>query len=95
MLFVLLLITGCASVPSSPYAPRGEAARNPIEAQRLTMEAAELLEVSPQSASNNIQKLMNAGILREATGRKRNQVFLAQDILQFIGDYEDEEASAG
>ncbi len=46
---------------------------------------AKLLRVTPAAASANIKKLVEAGVLREITGRTRNQVFLAQDILDFIG----------
>jgi len=37
-------------------------------------------------AANNVHKLENAGILQEVTGRKRNQVFVAQEILRFLYD---------
>jgi Fic family protein len=48
--------------------------------------AARMLGLSHQGAANNIHKLEEAAILRETTGRKRNQVFLADDILRFIYD---------
>lgn len=48
--------------------------------------AARILELSHQGAANNIHKLEEAGILREISGRKRNQVFLADGILRFMYD---------
>lgn len=48
--------------------------------------AARLLDLTPQGAANNVHKLENAGILQEVTGRKRNQVFVAQEILRFLYD---------
>lgn len=48
--------------------------------------AAELLGVSQQAASNNIKKLVQAGILTETTGRKKNQIFLAREIMNFMYD---------
>ncbi|MDJ0786909.1 MAG: Fic family protein [Myxococcota bacterium] len=48
--------------------------------------AADLLGVSQQAASNNIHKLVDAGILRETTGKSRGQVFLAREILAFMYD---------
>jgi len=48
--------------------------------------AAKLLEVTPQAASNNINKLVDAGILREVTGKRRGQVFLANQIMRFVYD---------
>jgi Fic family protein len=51
--------------------------------------AARVLELSHQGAANNIHKLEEAGILREITGRKRNQMFLADEILRFMYDRPD------
>ncbi len=48
--------------------------------------AAEVLEVSNQAASNNIKKLIAAGILEETTGRRKGQVFIAREILRFMQD---------
>jgi len=59
-------------------------------------EAAKLLDVSHQAAAGNIRKLVEKGILVEMTGRQRNQIFLATEILRFMYDTpvidEDEEA---
>lgn len=49
-------------------------------------EAAKVLDMSNQGAANNIHKLEERGILREATGKKRNQVFVADEILTFLYD---------
>jgi Fic family protein len=43
--------------------------------------AAKLLELTPASASANVKKLVEAGILIEVTGRKRDQLFVAREIL--------------
>ncbi|MFQ5912381.1 MAG: Fic family protein [Nitrospinota bacterium] len=48
--------------------------------------AARLLEVTNRSAQGNINKLIDAGILREVTGRKRNRVFVAEEILRAVED---------
>ena len=42
-----------------------------------------LLKVTPASASANIEKLVSAGILREVTGRVRDRIYVAPDILRF------------
>lgn len=53
----------------------------------ITMnQAADLLDVTHQAASNNIRKLVDAGILREITGGRRNQVFVADEIMNFMVD---------
>jgi len=51
--------------------------------------AAQVLELTPQGAANNIHKLEAAGVLREITGAKRNQVFVADEFLAFLYDSPD------
>lgn len=47
-------------------------------------EATKLLSVTPASASANLKKLAEAGIVSEYTGRRRGQRFLAKEIISFI-----------
>lgn len=47
-------------------------------------QAAELLGVTYAAAAANVQKLVDAGILVEATGRRRARVFLAPEVLRFV-----------
>ena len=56
--------------------------------------AARVLKLSHQGAANNIHKLEEAGILREITGRKRNQMFLADKIVSFMYDRPDDNGNA-
>lgn len=51
--------------------------------------AAKLLDLSNQGAANNIHLLEEAGVLREVTGKKRNQVYVADGILAFFFESED------
>lgn len=46
--------------------------------------AAQLLGVTPRSASLNITKLVEAGILKEITGQQRFRVFSAPEIIRTI-----------
>lgn len=46
--------------------------------------AARLLGVTQRAASLNIFKLVDAGILAEATGRARNRIFVARSIISTI-----------
>lgn len=46
--------------------------------------ASERLSITPRSTQNNIEKLVSAGILKEVTGRKRNRVYVAQEIISII-----------
>lgn len=48
------------------------------------MGAAHLLDVTPASASANIAKLVYAGILKEVTGRVRDRIYLAPDLLRVM-----------
>jgi Fic family protein len=47
--------------------------------------ATELLGATPASASANLAKLAQLGVVAEVTGRQRNQVFVAHEILAFVG----------
>ncbi len=46
--------------------------------------AANRLGVTPRSAQLNIDKLIAAGILKEATGKRRNRVYIAPEIIDII-----------
>ena len=46
--------------------------------------AATLLHVTPRAAQNNLDKLIAAGIVREVTGRKRNRIFVAEEIINIV-----------
>jgi Fic family protein len=50
---------------------------------RIAM-AEEVLGVTFRAASLNVQKLVDAGILKEITGRARNRVFVAHEILGLL-----------
>jgi Fic family protein len=49
-------------------------------------DVARVLGVTFASASASVRKLVEAGVLEEATGRKRDQVFVAREIMRFIGE---------
>jgi Fic family protein len=49
-------------------------------------QAAKFLKVTHASASSNLRKLEQAGILEELTGRRRGQVFVAREILDLMSD---------
>lgn len=46
--------------------------------------AAKKLSVTPRAAQLNIEKLQNANILREITGKRRNRVYIASEIISLI-----------
>jgi Fic family protein len=47
-------------------------------------EAAKGLKVTRRAAQLNIDKLVEAGILHETTGRRRNRIYLAKEIVDLI-----------
>jgi Fic family protein len=44
----------------------------------------ERMKITPRSSQLNIDKLVEKGILREATGRQRNRVYVATEIVDII-----------
>jgi Fic family protein len=46
--------------------------------------AAKLLKVTPRSAQLNIDKLLRLRILNEVTGKQRNRVYVAEEILRAV-----------
>ncbi len=51
-------LSGCASPGGSPYAPQSEGERDPAEAQRLTLRAADLVASDPKEA----ERLLRAAL---------------------------------
>jgi Fic family protein len=44
----------------------------------------ERMKITPRSSQLNIDKLVHKGILREATGRQRNRLYVATEIVDII-----------
>lgn len=44
----------------------------------------ERMKITPRSAQLNIDKLVEREIIREATGRQRNRVYMASEIVGII-----------
>jgi Fic family protein len=49
-----------------------------------TNQASKLLKVTHRSAQLNVDKLIHKGILKEVTGKQRNRVFVAPQIVRII-----------
>ena len=78
------------------YRKRLQTARMSVLAQNLVDQlfhqpamsvglAQQVLRVSFASAQNNIMRLVKLGILQEMTGRKRDRIFIAPEILRLTG----------
>jgi cell filamentation protein, protein adenylyltransferase len=76
---------------------RARLAKRPASAQPLRLadalfaqpaltvsQAARLLDLTPRAAQLNVDKLVAAGILREVTGRKRDRVYVAEEIRNAV-----------
>ena len=48
----------------------------------------ERLGVTPRAASQLIQRLVNRGIVTEVTGRRRNRLFAAEEIVRIVSSHE-------
>ncbi len=48
------------------------------------------LQITPRSSQLNIEKLVAAGILREVTGKKRNRIYLAPEVMKILEQREPE-----
>lgn len=47
-------------------------------------QVSEKFKITPRAAQQNIQKLIGASILKEATGKQRNRVYIAEAIIKII-----------
>ena len=63
LVIALLPLAGCSDLPrSSPYAPMSETSRDPAKAQRLTMQAAEIIKADPEKAERLLREALTADI---------------------------------
>ena len=55
-------------------------------------QAARLLSVTYRAAQQNVDRLVESGILREVTGRKRNRIFISDEIIRAVEGQERDES---
>ena len=72
-----------AKAPPSAHRLVDELFLNPATTLRV---AALRLDVTPMSASRALDMLQSLGILQEITGRKRNRIYVAHDLVSAIED---------
>lgn len=72
---------GCISTGSGPYATQSYAARNPLEAQRLTMHAAPLMETDPEQAQQLLNEALTADIYHGPAHNNLGVIYLGQGKL--------------
>ncbi len=89
ILFLIAFIcslAGCSisapHLPTSPYAEsQGGAMRNPLEAQRLTLQAADLIESDPDRAELLLREALVADVYHGPAHNNLGVLFLGQDKL--------------
>src|SRR4030095_9624565 len=62
MLLAVTIVGGCASTPSGPYSTPSADARDPAKAQKLTMEAADLMNSDPAKAEQLLKQALTADV---------------------------------
>jgi Fic family protein len=56
----------------------------------ITYKKAEtILKVTPRAARQNIDKLVESGLLKEVTQRERYKIFLAPEIIEILEEQSD------
>jgi Fic family protein len=46
--------------------------------------AEQILKVTPRAARQNVDKLVDAGLVEEVTNRERNKIFVASEIIAIL-----------
>ncbi len=89
-LAVLAVTLAACSVPSTgPYAPSGAAERDPAEAQRLTLRAAELMDSDPKEAEKILLQALTCDLYHGPAHNNLGVLYLRQGLFyQAAGEYE-------
>jgi Flp pilus assembly protein TadD len=85
------LVAGCRS-GASPYTTQSETSRNPLEAQRLTMKAADAIEAKPpklESAEKLLREALSADLYHGPAHNDLGVIYLKQGKLyEAAGEFE-------
>lgn len=77
-----LALGGCASAGrAGPYAPQPETDRDPDKAQRLTMQAADLINSDPAKAESLLREALTADLYHGPAHNDLGVIFLKQGAL--------------
>lgn len=80
-LCALLLAVGCARPINGPYQTPSQAARNPLRAQELTQQAAELIDDDPEKAERRLREALRADLYHGPAHNNLGVVYLTQSKL--------------
>lgn len=77
---------GCASTGRSPYNSVADAPRNPLVAQRLTQQAAELLERDPEEAERLLRDALAADLFHGPAHNNLGVIHLARNEMYLAAE---------
>lgn len=76
-----LTLVGCTQRTSSPYSASREIARNPLRAQELTQQSADLIENNPEKAERLLRDALSADLYYGPAHNNLGVLFLSQSKL--------------
>ena len=77
----LVALAGCSSAPRGPYNPPGEAARNPVKAEALNQQAADIIEKDPAKAERLLREALTYDIFHGPAHNNLGTILMAQGRL--------------
>jgi len=80
-ILIALILAGCHPAPRGPYTTIPESARNPLEAQRLTQEAARILDRDPEKAEKLLRDALTADIFHGPAHNNLGVIYLNRGAL--------------
>src|SRR5262249_41899058 len=83
------LLTACATGPTRPYSPQTESQRDPAKAQRLTQEAAAIIDADPAKAEVMLREALTADLYHGPAHNNLGVIFLKRnDLFSAAGEFE-------
>lgn len=83
------LVVGCTSPRTGPYTTQPEAARNPLEAQRLTQEAVAVFDTDPDNAERLLRDVLTADLYHGPAHNNLGVLYLHRgDLYRAASEFE-------
>jgi Tfp pilus assembly protein PilF len=81
VLMMMVAITGCSSTPHGPYTTPSNDARDPAKAQKLSAEAAEIMNKDPEKAEKLLREALTADVYFGPAHNNLGVIYLKQGQL--------------
>lgn len=81
LLLISITIIGCSHRTSNPYSTQSEVARNPLRAQKLTRQAADLIENDKTKAERLLRDALTADLYHGPAHNNLGVLYLSQSKL--------------